>query len=155
MLLRRPLLTDLLMIVTLLALGLAGYRFSSQLVPKADIQVPAPDCDLNRASCTAVLPGGGRLEFSIIPRPVPALDDLRLELRLAGLTARRVEVDFTGKTMNMGLFRVELMPGSPGEFSAKAALAVCVTGGMTWVATVRIETDSQRIAIPFSLDVGR
>lgn len=155
MLLRRPLLTDLLMIAALFALGVAGYRYSSLLAPKADITVPAPACDLNREACGAVLPGGGRLEFAITPRPVPALDDLRLDVRLAGLPARRVEVDFTGKTMNMGLNRVELAPGPAGVFSGKAALAVCVTGGMTWIATVHIETDSQRIAIPFSVDVGR
>jgi hypothetical protein len=38
--------------------------------------------------------------------------------------------------------------------AAKPRCPSAFSGGMTWVATVIIETDRQRIAVPFRFDVG-
>lgn len=156
MLSNRALLTDLTMVAVLLGLAVAGYRYSSLVVPKADVALQADmPCDLHRGPCSARLPGGGRLELAISPRPIPVIDDLLVEVRLEGIVARRVDVDFAGKSMNMGLNRTELVSVGRGLYAGKAALSVCVTGGMTWVATVTVETDSQRIGVPFEFDVGK
>ena len=148
-------LVNLAMMAALLATAIAGYLFSPLLLPKADVTgVVEPGCDLQQRACPATLPQGGRLELSVTPRPIPFLRPLRVDVSITGVEARKVEVDFAGATMNMGYNRTELAATSPGRHSGETSLPVCVSGSMAWVATVMIETDRQRIAVPFRFDVG-
>lgn len=127
-----------------------GYKLSPLLLPKSDVSVqPQPDCDLHRRACAAVLPGGGRVQFSISPRPIPMVAPLQLEVAVTGREVASVEVDFAGINMNMGLNRPQLQPAGGGRFVGQASLPVCVTGGMDWQATLLIETEKERIAVPF------
>lgn len=147
-------LLNLALIFALVALAILGRQFSPLLLPKADISgVALPGCDLQRQACAANLPGGGSLELSITPRPIPFLQALRVEVATAGVRPRKVEVDFAGATMNMGYNRSELAAAAPGHHVGQSSLPVCVSGGMTWVATVIVETDSQRISVPFRFEV--
>ncbi|MCX7168574.1 MAG: hypothetical protein NTV11_20195 [Rhodocyclales bacterium] len=148
-------LINLTMIVALLALALIGTYLSPLLLPKADVTaVPEPGCDLQRRACSAALPQGGRLELSITPRPIAFLQPLRVEVIVSGVQPGKVEVDFAGASMNMGYNRSELPAAGPGRYTGETSLPVCVSGGMTWVATVIVETDRQRIAVPYRFDVG-
>ena len=148
-------LVNLAMMAALLATAIAGYLFSPLLLPKADVTgVVEPGCDLQQRACPATLPQGGRLELSVTPRPIPFLRPLRVDVSITGVEARKVEVDFAGATMNMGYNRTELAATGPGRHSGETSLPVCVSGSMAWVATVMIETDRQRIAVPFRFDVG-
>lgn len=143
-------------IVVLIAVAVAGHRFSPLLPPKADVAgTVEPGCDLRQRACAANIPGGGRVELSIAPRPIPVLQTLHLEVATSGLVARKIEVDFAGASMNMGYNRSELAAAGPGRHAGESSLPVCVSGSMGWVATVLIETDRQRIAVPYRFDVGR
>lgn len=146
---------NLAMIAALIATAVIGHRMSPLLLPKADLTgVVEPGCDLQQRVCAASMPGGGRVELSITPRPIPFLQPLRVEVVIDGIEARKVEVDFAGASMNMGYNRGELPATGPGRHAGEASLPVCVSGSMTWVATVIIETDRQRIAVPYRFDVG-
>ena len=146
---------NLAMIVALLALAIVGREFSPLLLPKADVTgVVEPGCDLQRQACPASLPQGGRLEFSVTPRPIAFLQPLHVEVAVTGIKAKKVEVDFAGATMNMGYNRSELATTDRDTYAGQATLPVCVSGRMTWVATVMVETDRQRIAVPYRFDVG-
>ena len=148
-------LVNLAMIVALIAIAFVGHRLSPLLLPKVDVAgTPQPGCDLQQSACPATLSNGGRIELSITPRPIPLLKALRTEVTVSGIEASAVVVDFSGATMNMGYNRSELSATSPGRFAGEASLPVCVSGGMTWVATVIIETNRQRIAVPYRFDVG-
>ena len=145
-------------IIGILLIGLVvvvGYKLSPILLPKADLTVrPDAGCDLNRQACAAQLPGGGRVELSSNVRPIPLVKPFQIEVELRGLEATRVEVDFAGADMNMGLNRPLLRSLGNGRYVADASLPVCVTGSMDWQITVLIETGSQRIAIPYLLTGG-
>lgn len=148
-------LINLAMIVALVATALVGHRFSPLLLPKADLTANVePGCDLQRRACPASLPGGGRIELSITPRPIAFLQPLRIEVTTERIEAASVTVDFAGESMNMGYNRSELKAVAPGRHTGEASLPVCVTGAMTWIATVIIETDRQRIAVPYRFAVG-
>lgn len=148
-------LINLAMIVALVATALVGHRFSPLLLPKADVTASVePGCDLQRRACPASLPGGARVELSITPRPIAFLQPLHVEVATAGIEAGSVTVDFAGESMNMGYNRSELKAAAPGRHIGEASLPVCVTGAMTWIATVIIETDRQRIAVPYRFAVG-
>ena len=151
----RSLLLNLAMVAALLATAIIGHQFSPLLLPKADVTgVVEPGCELHRRACAATLPQGGRVEFSITPRPIPVLQALHLEVTITGLKPGKVEVDLAGASMNMGYNRSELTATGGGRHTAETSLPVCVSGGMTWVATVIVETDRQRIAVPFRFDTG-
>lgn len=142
------------MLALLFGIAVAGHYFSPLLLPKADLRaVPDPGCDLQKHACAARLPDGAGITLSITPRPIPILTPLHVEVGLSGLKANKVEVDFAGETMNMGYNRVELSAGND-RHSGEASLPVCVSGGMNWVATVLVETDRQRIAVPYRFAVG-
>lgn len=151
----KSLLVDSAMILALVLIGVVGYKLSPLLLPKADLTVsPEGGCDLQSGSCGAVLPQGGRLKFSLSPRPIPVSDPIALVVALEGMEADRVTVDFAGVSMNMGFNRPRLAPGGPGRFVGQATLPVCVTGRMVWQATVLVETGQTRIAVPFRFEAG-
>lgn len=151
----KSLLADSAMILALILVAVVGYKLSPLLLPKADVTAnPYPGCDLQSGPCGAPLPGGGRLRFSLAPRPIPVVEPLEVSVDVEGVNAERVSVDFAGVSMNMGFNRPVLERTAPGRFSGQAILPVCVTGRMTWQATVLIESGSQRIAVPFRFDAG-
>lgn len=144
------------MIAALVAIAVVGQRYSPLLLPKTDVTgVVAAGCDLQQQACSATLPDGGRVQLSITPRPIPYLQPLRLEVSISGFEARKVEIDFTGASMNMGYNRTPLAATGTGRHTGESSLPVCISGSMSWVATVLIETDRQRIAVPYRFDVGR
>lgn len=151
----KSLLIDSAMILALILIGVIGYKLSPLLLPRADVTVaPDPSCDLQHGPCGASLPQGGRLLFSVMPRPIPVSAPLVLTVELESVAADQVAVDFAGVSMNMGFNRPALERTAPGRFVGQATLPVCVTGRMTWQATVLVESGSQRIALPFRFDAG-
>jgi hypothetical protein len=148
--LNKKILMDLVAILGIVLIAVVGYKLSPLLMPKADVSATAdPGCDLHKRACAAQVPGGGRIELSIAPRPIPMVAPLQVEVKTIGLDASKVEVDFAGVDMNMGYNRPELAAAGPGLFRAEAMLPVCVTGKMAWAATVLVETGRSRIAAPF------
>lgn len=147
--------TTLAMLALLLGIGIAGHYASPFLLPKADLRIePVPGCDLQRETCAAVLSDGARIELSLAPRPIPFLTPLKVDVAAIGLKANTIEVDFAGESMNMGYNRVTLAATGDARHSGEASLPVCVSGGMNWIATVLVETDRQRIAVPYRFAVG-
>lgn len=140
-------------VIGILSIGLVvvvGYKLSPLLLPKADVTVqPDPACDLHRVACEVPLPGGGKIRLGMQPLPIPMVKPFQVEVKLDGIGASRVEVDFSGVDMNMGFNRIELNARSAGVYVAEATLPVCITGQMDWQATVLLETPGQRIAVPF------
>ena len=146
----RSLLVDLAIILALAIVAVVGYKYSPLLLPKADLTLaPVAGCVLQKQACHAEVPGGGRIELDIAPRPIPVIRPMRVAVAISGLTANQVEIDFTGVTMNMGLNRQTLAANGNGGFTGEATIPVCITGRMAWRATLVVETDRQRIAVPF------
>lgn len=155
MLLNKSLLVDSAMILALILIGAVGYKLSPLLLPKADVTAnPDPACNLQQNTCGAPLPQGGRLRFSLTPRPIPVTAPLEMIVELDGIDADKVAVDFAGVGMNMGFNRPTLAAAGSGRFTGQATLPVCVTGRMVWQATVLIESGRTRIAVPFRFEAG-
>jgi len=132
-----------------------GYKLSP-LAAQAELTVaPLPGCDLNTQTCAAELPGGGHLELSITPHPIPVVKPLQVVVRLAGITADQIEIDFSGVSMDMGRQRKTLVADGRGGFSSEAMLPVCITGRMAWQATLVVSSAGRRIAVPFVFDAPR
>jgi hypothetical protein len=149
----RQLLIDAAIALAMLLVALVGYKLSPLFLPKADLTATvAPGCDLHRQACTAALPDGRRIALAITPRPIPLVRPFNLEVRLDGISASKVEVDFAGISMKMGYNRPALRPMGDGRYVGTATLPVCVTGRMAWRATVLVESGREHIAAPFEFD---
>ena len=146
-------------IIVLLAAALAitaAVKLSPLLNPPQKISLPLNTaCDLHQGPCATSLPGGGRVEFSLEPRPIPVLKPLKLQVRATGFNAGSVEVDFAGVDMKMAFNRPHLVSGKEGLFTGEATLPVCVRDQMAWQATVLVESDGRRIAVPFRFETKR
>lgn len=124
-------------------------------LPRADVLVPlADDCRLDRQPCTAVLPGGGRLEMALEPRPVTTSGPVRVSVTVSGLRPEQVGVDFRGVDMNMGLHHLALTESGAGHFVGETTLPVCVTGTMVWQATILVAAARKNISVPFRFESG-
>jgi hypothetical protein len=146
-------------IIVLLAATLAitaAIKLSPLLNPPQKISLPLNTaCDLHQGPCATSLPGGGHLELSLEPRPIPVLKPLELQVRATGFRAGSVEVDFAGVDMKMAFNRPRLVPGKDGLFTGEATLPVCVRDQMAWQATVLIESDGRQFAVPFRFETKR
>lgn len=143
-------LIDLALMLALASVIVIGYKLSPLLLAKADVTLAAiSGCDLNHSACTADLPGGGRVELAITPRPVPLVKPLQIVASISGVAADRVDIDFSGQSMDMGYKRQTLSADGQGRYRGETMLPVCVSGRMVWQATLIIESRRQRIAVPF------
>ena len=150
------LLLDIAILLTLAVLGVVAYKLAPLLQPKTDIVLPLSSCNLNQQACVATLPDGSQMEFSIEPRPIPALRPLQLQASFRGGAVRRVEVDLAGTDMKMGYNRplLEAHGDDGSRFSGPASLPVCITGSMEWEATVLVDNGKALIAVPFRFVSG-
>ncbi len=134
--------------------GVVGYKVSPLLFPPKDVQVlPEAGCDLQRAGCTAILPDG-KIDFEFLTRPIPLARPFQVSLAVSGLEPRRVELDFAGVEMDMGYNRTVLQPTGGGHYRADVTIPVCVTGAMTWRATVILHMRDRRLSIPYEFLTG-
>ncbi|MBL8432365.1 MAG: hypothetical protein JNK80_08220 [Dechloromonas sp.] len=152
---KKKILMDVIGILLIALVVVVGYKLSPLLLPRADVVIqPDPACDLQRQACAVTLPAGGSAELAMTPRPIPMAMPFEVQVTTGGFVATRVEVDFSGIDMNMGLNRPQLTPRAGGSFAGQATLPVCITGTMDWQATVLIETGGERIAIPYRFRSG-
>ncbi len=121
--------------------AVAVYRAWPLLFPDIAYDTPAdPACDLRAGPCLTTMDKDSSVSFAIEPREIPMVKPLRLEVRLQGLDAGQVEVDFSGVDMNMGFNRFRLEQTGEGVFSGEGMLPVCVWDAMEWEAKVLIMT---------------
>ena len=151
---QRKLLIDVAIALALACVVVVGYKLAPRLAPQAGPTLAAPAaCDLNASACAADLPGVGRVELAITPRPIPLARPLEVSVRIVGPRVERIErvaIEFTGATMDMGYNRVALVAEGDGSFRAGAMLPVCVSGRMNWRATLHIDSDGRHDAVTYA-----
>lgn len=134
----------------------AGYFLRPLLHPEAELSAPLNTaCDLRAGPCTSTLPDGGRITLSILPRSLPLARPLEIEVRLEGVDAREVAVDFVGVNMDMGLNRAPLQPAGEDRFTGSGMLPVCARSRMVWDARVLADTGAGLVAAPFRFETRR
>lgn len=152
----KPLVTTIAALTLAIGAAVGAKLWLTPPNPEASVTAPLdPACDLHAGPCSSDIPGGGRVEFSIEPRPIPLLRPLQLVVKTQGLDTRQVEVDFTGIDMNMGYNRPQLKQEGKHRFIGEAVLPVCITGGMAWQAAVVVTTPKLKVVAPFRFNTSR
>lgn len=138
--LRRPL-TVAAVVLLLGGAGAAGFLAWRWMQPPAPVSgVVEAGCDLHRGPCAARFPDGGRLEVSVTPRPIPLVTPIAVEVRLTGIGAEAVEIDFHSPDMYMGYNRRPLAAQGDGRYTGRAVLPVCVRDRMRWQLQITIRS---------------
>lgn len=112
----------------------------------------SPGCDLLRERCAVRFATGSEVELDIRPRGIPTVHPLELRVTLEGFSEspQRVEIDFAGVDMAMGLNRTSLdLDAESGAWIGQGMLPVCVRDRMTWEARVLVYQSDQLFAAPF------
>ncbi|SCZ64598.1 hypothetical protein [Thiohalomonas denitrificans] len=139
-------------------IALLVNHYAPLLSPTAQVNVPLdPACDLTETACSSRVPGGGEVKLSLTPRPIPVMEEIRIEVQIEDIQAESVEVDFAGVDMNMGFNRYHLTrtEGEGGGFRGIGVLPICIRDRMAWEATVMIQSDDGLIAAPFRFETVR
>ncbi len=140
-------------VILLIALAVLVYALMSG--GKSGIIVARTDgCNLQKGPCQAVFPNGSKVTLSIAPRPIHERKPLHLQVRLQGIDAKSVYVNFLGQNMYMGYNRPKLKSIAPGQFAGTWTLASCglFVEHMEWKTMVLIQTAGQRMAATFPLE---
>ncbi len=142
-------LADLLVALVVVLVGIVGYKLSPAYRTATErVMAADPGCDLHRRTCSVALPFG-TLEIDASPRPVPVLQPLTVSLHTIGFEARRIDIDFAGVGMAMGLNRPQAEATGPGRYRAATTLPVCVSGGMEWEMRVLLDVPGQgQVVVP-------
>lgn len=149
---QRRRLIDAIALLALALVGIVGYKLSPLNGPPVETRLaPAPGCNLHRGPCTVAV-GGGSLEVSLTPRPVPLIKPIRIQVRATGFRPARMDADFAGVGMNMGFNRPQLQPQEDGSYLGETTLPVCVTGTMRWELTLLVATEAGHFLAPFRFD---
>lgn len=149
----------LMMLATLLTLSVALWYLLSHLVrgdSDVDWYLAALPCDLHQAGCSASLGEGRALTLSVAASDgIHALELLPLTVRVEGVEARAVSVDFVGRDMDMGLHRFPLSKQDNGRFEGIGQVPICTESVMPWQAQVVVETAEGRLGSRFDFTVER
>ena len=126
----------------------------------AIVSLPAVEaCQLHRESCTAALPGGGKLRLDIEPKQPAPTDPLQVTAVFEQATPGAVGVRLEGVNMSMGylehfvyeLRRDRAKPAS-NAFNGSAGVFACSSTVMQWRLLARVELDGARYEIPFRFE---
>jgi len=132
-------------------MGLLGLVGCWDAAPKPNTLM-ATACDLNVASCVLSMANDQRITLSIDPKPIPLLQPLQLEARLAGFTTppEQIQLVVEGMNMYMGYQRTWLKPTTPAMqanaiFQGTLQIPTCEEQAMRWKVTLLFPPES---AIP-------
>ncbi len=129
--------------------GVAAYKALPILNPELGaVAALDENCDLRAGPCFSKV-AGGRVSFAIKTEGIPLVKPLELEVKLDGIEASKVEVDFIGLGMEMGFNRPQLEAKGSGLYIGTGMLPVCIRVAMEWEARVLIATADGLIAAPF------
>jgi len=106
-------------------------------------------CDLRAGPCTSTLADGSVISLGITPDDIPLVKPLALTVKVDGVEAKTVEVDFVGLGMDMGFNRPKLLSDGDGSYSGTGMLPVCIRNAMEWEAKVLVTTDKGIVAAPY------
>lgn len=148
-----------MILATLVTLCVAlWYLAAHMLRGESDVvwHLAAPSCDLHRSDCSVELGEGRTLTLSVdAPLGIRPLELLPLTVRVEGVEAQSVSIDFVGRDMDMGLHRFPLSKQDEGLFQGDGQVPICTESVMPWQARVVLETPAGRLGGRFDFMVER
>ena len=127
-----------------LAIALAASGCESK--PPAAPPGAKSACDLNQQRCSAPTQWG-ELTLELSPRPLPVLQPIALEARLAGSAA--ISASLEGVEMDMGPNLVALQRVDAQTLRGQLSIPICLTGRMKWRLALKIKDERATETVEF------
>lgn len=153
-----PVLRVLILVTGLALAACAWYAFAHWLHRDSEVTwfPPTSSCNLHIAPCSTMLGDKGRVTLHIQTNGrIEALEILPLDVKVDGLKATQVDVDFIGRDMDLGLHRFALTEQSPHHFQGQGQVGICTQTVMPWRARVILNTTEGKMGSWFDFDVIR
>ncbi len=139
-------------IAIIIFFGLLVFSYVYKSILKTDATVIASyddACNLRTGTCTVELPEGGKVHFTMSPNSIPLLKPIALDVKIEGVDATNVMVDFEGIGMDMGSNQSALSKTKSNHFLGTTILPACSHQKMEWQANVQLTTKQGVISAPF------
>lgn len=98
-------------------------------------ELPGADCRINDGACVRPF-ARGTVSLDITPRPVKAMRELSVVVRLDRQVSGRLRLDMTMPGMNMGINIFDLSRISEGIYTGSLVIPRCPGGQKLWRAAV-------------------
>lgn len=115
----------------------------------ADTKAPVNACNLNHQRCSAPT-RWGELSIELSPRPLPVLQPIALDARLAGAAA--ISASLEGVEMEMGPNVVALQRVDAQTLRGQLSIPICLTGRMKWRLALRIKDAQATQTVDFMFE---
>jgi hypothetical protein len=116
--------------------------FGGCTAPPPEFSARTQHCDIHHSECAVQFSDGTTLQFSATPRPIPLLKPLQLSLNTSIDNIKEVRVRFVGINMTMPDIPYPMHSTTPGNFTGKGGLGICVFKRMEWEAEVAVTSSS-------------
>lgn len=153
-----PALRVLILVTGLALAACTWYVLANWLRADSDVTwfPPHAGCDLHVHPCAAMLGDKGRITLAVDANgQINALDIVPLEVKVEGIDAHHVSVDFVGRDMDMGIHRFGLTANDAGHFHGQGQVGICTQAVMPWRARVILDTPHGKLGSWFDFDVIR
>ncbi len=135
-------------VLVLVVIALWGNRFQRQLVTPEVIEtaIAQAGCDLQQTPCTVPFEDGNSVTLDILPKPIPLLSELQLNVTLSDPAMHvdpnttGIKASFVGINMEMGFNWTTLHAQNKQRYQGKAILPICTEKRMQWEARILIDT---------------
>ena len=136
------------MFVSIIAFGY-GYYFFAQEDVTHHIQVS--DCQIQQSSCKVEIDQGKFVTLDILPRGIPEIQPLSIDINLEGVDSKEVLINFEGLDIDHQLFPYPLERQNDKHFKGKGFLSLCFLREMHWLANVTVvgKEKTWKISFPF------
>ncbi len=129
-----------------LLLAACGGEQAVQL-PERELRMES-DCLVHERACEA-LGDGVRLGLRLGEGELKGLAPFPVALKLEGIEATAVSLEFSMPGMDMGQNRYHLLADDAGLWRGEAMLPICSTGRLEWLAEVVVDTADERLRADF------
>ncbi len=114
-------------------------------------------CDIQSGPCRAATGSGMEVLFSILPRPVRAMEDLEFVVTLtrkgAAVPGAVILLELSMPEMFMGTNQPKLREDRGGTYRGRGIIPRCVTGQRTWNAFIAVRHDGIIDKLSFHFEV--
>ncbi|MCU7834354.1 MAG: hypothetical protein KZQ83_03790 [gamma proteobacterium symbiont of Taylorina sp.] len=141
-----------LLIIMIIIIFIKKYYLSHTDDSSIEIAAIDKNCNLHKDSCTTLLSNNRSITFSILPRNIPLLKPLKVQVQIHNINAQAIQIEITGINLDMGRFRTRLKDIGDSLFQGMSSLPVCSKKIMKWQAMVSVKTEQNIISAPFHFE---
>ena len=143
--------TQKLILLTLALLIVGGYVYKYFFQEVVTHHIKVNDCQISESSCEVFLDESKSLTIDISPKGMVPTKIMEIDVRLKGIDADKVIIDFEGIEIDHNLPSYNFDEVEDNHFNTKGFISLCTVRSMHWWANLVIFSgnESWKVSFPF------